>query len=299
MIVIWVNHINHQICICNCSRFALLVLIMLRNFIYCRGLDKDCIIKISGFWISFWPCVLENGIWNYISLTGYLVGPPILWCNDLFPSNFSWKFCWSYFYNVLYFCCQGHLLVLENFHSLKLNHGIMEAGYVDHQAATLKSNISDSKALHDAQNSSISMTATVDTSGNLLVGMSAIRLMFSFWKQDLHVFNFYYVLHLLKDLKCCVQLPFCRLSSPLMNLLFLSFFRSASFRLILCIQSADAGALYFWPFLETYFMVLSIGICRNQFSYPHLDLVVSWFISYFAALDKLGSKNCQQDSGVH
>lgn len=151
----------------------------------------------------------------------------------------------------------------------------MEAGYVDHQAATLKSNISDSKALHDAQNSSISMTATVDTSGNLLVGMSAIRLIFSFWKQDLHVFNFYYVLHALKDLKCCVQLPFCRLSSPLMNLLFLSFFRSASFRLILCIQSADAGALYFWPFLETYFMVLSIGICRNQFSYPHLDLVVS------------------------
>lgn len=145
----------------------------------------------------------------------------------------------------------------------------MEAGYVDHQAATLKSNISDSKALHDAQNSSISMTATVDTSGNLVLGMSAILS-----PSGNKIYTCLISIMFCTCLKCCVQLPFCRLSSPLMNL-FLSFFRSASFRLILCIQSADAGALYFWPFLETYFMVLSIGICRNQFSYPHLDLVVS------------------------
>lgn len=74
---------------------------------------------------------------------------------------------------------KGHLLLLESFNSLKLNHGIMEVGYVDHQSATLPSNISDSKAVHDAQNSSISMTATMDTSGNLVIGSSRQLVGFS------------------------------------------------------------------------------------------------------------------------
>ncbi|KAL6967920.1 hypothetical protein U1Q18_033725 [Sarracenia purpurea var. burkii] len=39
---------------------------------------------------------------------------------------------------------KGHLLLLENFNSFKLNHGLMEMGYVDHQAATLHSSVSDS-----------------------------------------------------------------------------------------------------------------------------------------------------------
>ncbi|KAK1434737.1 hypothetical protein QVD17_00487 [Tagetes erecta] len=58
---------------------------------------------------------------------------------------------------------KGHLLVIENFSSLKLNHGLMEAGYVGHQDATLRPG---------AEPSSISMTATMDTSGNLVLGSS-------------------------------------------------------------------------------------------------------------------------------
>ncbi|XP_047326963.1 glycine oxidase [Impatiens glandulifera] len=60
---------------------------------------------------------------------------------------------------------KGHLLVLENFNSLKLNHGIMEAGYVAHKDAGLGS-------VSDPVQTSISMTATMDTSGNLILGSS-------------------------------------------------------------------------------------------------------------------------------
>lgn len=60
---------------------------------------------------------------------------------------------------------KGHLLVLENFNSLKLNHGIMEAGYLAHKDAALGSVL-------DPVQTSISMTATMDTSGNLVLGSS-------------------------------------------------------------------------------------------------------------------------------
>ncbi|KAM7527495.1 hypothetical protein LguiB_030905 [Lonicera macranthoides] len=66
---------------------------------------------------------------------------------------------------------KGHLLVIENFKSLELNHGLMEAGYVDHLAA-MKSTVSDSESVHDAQTLSISMTATMDAFGNLVLGSS-------------------------------------------------------------------------------------------------------------------------------
>lgn len=63
---------------------------------------------------------------------------------------------------------KGHLLVIENFNSFKLNHGLMEAGYIGHQYATLQPGNID----HHAETSSISMTATMDTLGNLVLGSS-------------------------------------------------------------------------------------------------------------------------------
>lgn len=60
---------------------------------------------------------------------------------------------------------QGHLLVLENFNSLKLNHASMEAGYVGHHDLTLHPGQVD-----HGQILSISMTATTDVIGNLVLG---------------------------------------------------------------------------------------------------------------------------------
>ncbi|VVB15419.1 unnamed protein product [Arabis nemorensis] len=62
---------------------------------------------------------------------------------------------------------KGHLLVVENFDSFHLNHGIMEAGYVDHQSASAPGlDVEEERML------SISMTATMDTTGNLVLGSS-------------------------------------------------------------------------------------------------------------------------------
>ncbi|XP_059445716.1 uncharacterized protein LOC132177408 isoform X2 [Corylus avellana] len=61
---------------------------------------------------------------------------------------------------------KGHLLVLENFNALQLNHGLMEAGYVNHQT------ISASGPLDHGQALSVSMTATMDAMGNLVLGSS-------------------------------------------------------------------------------------------------------------------------------
>ena len=68
----------------------------------------------------------------------------------------------------LILCKQGHLLVIENFNSFKLNHGLMEVGYVGHQDSTFK------PKTFDAETVSISMTATMDTLGNLIFGKSNI-----------------------------------------------------------------------------------------------------------------------------
>lgn len=67
---------------------------------------------------------------------------------------------------------QGHLLVIENFKSLNLNHGLMELGYVNHKSATLSSTTTDSGSGYDANTSSVSMTATMDMSGRLVLGNS-------------------------------------------------------------------------------------------------------------------------------
>lgn len=69
-----------------------------------------------------------------------------------------------------WFMWQGHLLVLENFKSFNLNHGLMEAGYVNHESAALSSTTSDSGTGYDANTASISMTATMDLSGRLVLG---------------------------------------------------------------------------------------------------------------------------------
>ncbi|KAK9993060.1 hypothetical protein SO802_022763 [Lithocarpus litseifolius] len=67
---------------------------------------------------------------------------------------------------------KGHLLVLENFDALQLNHGLMEVGYVDHQTGTQFPTISASEPYDDRQALSVSMTATLDAMGNLVLGSS-------------------------------------------------------------------------------------------------------------------------------
>lgn len=64
---------------------------------------------------------------------------------------------------------QGHLLVVENFDTFHLNHGIMEAGYANHQSASASGLDVDERML------SISMTATMDTTGNLILGNLAFE----------------------------------------------------------------------------------------------------------------------------
>lgn len=63
---------------------------------------------------------------------------------------------------------KGFLLVLENFNFLRLNHGLMEAGYASHQNYV----ISEQRRVDCEEALSISMTATIDACGNLLLGSS-------------------------------------------------------------------------------------------------------------------------------
>ncbi|XP_021310660.1 uncharacterized protein LOC8058997 isoform X2 [Sorghum bicolor] len=68
---------------------------------------------------------------------------------------------------------KGHLLVLEKFDKVKLNHALMEVGYVDHQIAKPNSTHMASESSEDELGAlSVSMTATVDTKGNLVLGSS-------------------------------------------------------------------------------------------------------------------------------
>uniref|UniRef100_A0A0D9XFK7 FAD-dependent oxidoreductase domain-containing protein 1 n=1 Tax=Leersia perrieri TaxID=77586 RepID=A0A0D9XFK7_9ORYZ len=68
---------------------------------------------------------------------------------------------------------KGHLLVLEKFNKLKLNHGVMELGYVGHQVAKSNNTPLSSESSEDEHGAlSISMTATLNTKGNLILGSS-------------------------------------------------------------------------------------------------------------------------------
>ncbi|KAJ0110880.1 hypothetical protein Patl1_03122 [Pistacia atlantica] len=62
---------------------------------------------------------------------------------------------------------KGHLLVLENFNPLKLNHGTMEVGYTYHHNLTMHPGRQE-----NGQMLSISMGATTDMTGNLVLGSS-------------------------------------------------------------------------------------------------------------------------------
>uniref|UniRef100_A0A3N7HKF3 FAD-dependent oxidoreductase domain-containing protein 1 n=1 Tax=Populus trichocarpa TaxID=3694 RepID=A0A3N7HKF3_POPTR len=67
---------------------------------------------------------------------------------------------------------KGHLVVLENFSSFRLDHGLMEMGYVDHLHDALDRKSSHSVKVEEGQTPSVSMTATMDTMGNLVLGSS-------------------------------------------------------------------------------------------------------------------------------
>ncbi|XP_010268126.1 PREDICTED: uncharacterized protein LOC104605186 [Nelumbo nucifera] len=67
---------------------------------------------------------------------------------------------------------KGHLLVVENSNMLQLNHGLMEVGYVDHQMVSQCYTNNASKFVDHDQTLSISMTATMDAMGNLVLGSS-------------------------------------------------------------------------------------------------------------------------------
>ncbi|XP_020598669.1 uncharacterized protein LOC110038241 isoform X2 [Phalaenopsis equestris] len=61
---------------------------------------------------------------------------------------------------------KGHLIVSDNFNGIQLNHGLMEVGYIIHQSASSQP-VENTRHL-----SSVSMTATIDMNGNLVLGSS-------------------------------------------------------------------------------------------------------------------------------
>ncbi|KAK9146138.1 hypothetical protein Sjap_006041 [Stephania japonica] len=67
---------------------------------------------------------------------------------------------------------KGQLLVLEKFNLLPLNHAVMEIGYVDHQVASLDPDLSTSDVVDSHRALTISMSATTDAMGNLVLGSS-------------------------------------------------------------------------------------------------------------------------------
>lgn len=67
---------------------------------------------------------------------------------------------------------KGHLLVLESFHQMQLKHGLMEVGYVDHKMAKQLATSASEVAGEEQALTSISMTATTDMMGNLVLGSS-------------------------------------------------------------------------------------------------------------------------------
>lgn len=61
--------------------------------------------------------------------------------------------------------------MVEKFDKVKLNHGLMEVGYADYQIAKSNSTNMASESREDEHGDlSISMTATLDTKGNLVLG---------------------------------------------------------------------------------------------------------------------------------
>ncbi|RWR80116.1 D-amino acid dehydrogenase-like protein [Cinnamomum micranthum f. kanehirae] len=67
---------------------------------------------------------------------------------------------------------KGHLLVLENFNQFELKHGLMEAGYADHKIVKPLPSSASGVTEEEQTLTSISMTATTDSMGNLVLGNS-------------------------------------------------------------------------------------------------------------------------------
>eukprot|EP01018_Ginkgo_biloba_P033113 Gb_37953 [translate_table: standard] len=86
---------------------------------------------------------------------------------------------------------RGHLLVLETLHPLHLNHALMEIGYCDHQIASSLSDDPSVEIVHSSFDTlSVSMTATVDSKGHLVLGMSLLSVAAkSFGKGDTRCFE--------------------------------------------------------------------------------------------------------------
>ena len=61
--------------------------------------------------------------------------------------------------------------MLEKFDKVKLNHALMEVGYIGHHIAKPNSTHMASESSEDELGAlSVSMTATIDTKGNLVLG---------------------------------------------------------------------------------------------------------------------------------
>ncbi|XP_050937155.1 uncharacterized protein LOC103492582 isoform X2 [Cucumis melo] len=101
---------------------------------------------------------------EYLSSVDLLSMEPALLIGDSCGAAFLPNDCQLDAYSTAAFIQKGHLLVIENFNSLHVNHGLMEVGYVNHQALTLAKDFE--------QTSSVSMTATMDVQGNLILGSS-------------------------------------------------------------------------------------------------------------------------------
>lgn len=68
---------------------------------------------------------------------------------------------------------KGHLLVLERPQTLQLSHGLMEIGYCNHQIASVLPDVSPTNIVHSSLHTlSVSMTATIDSEGSLVLGSS-------------------------------------------------------------------------------------------------------------------------------
>lgn len=79
--------------------------------------------------------------------------------------------------------------MLENFSSLKLNHGLMEVGYVDHLHKTVDCKKAASELVDHGQTLSVSMTATMDAVRNLVLGKS-FKLLLCILQYHQSFFNF-------------------------------------------------------------------------------------------------------------
>lgn len=87
---------------------------------------------------------------------------------------------------------KGHLLVLERPKTLQLNHGLMEIGYCNHQIASVLPDASSTNVVDSSPHTlSVSMTATIDSEGSLVLGSSRQFAGFDCQPEDVVVNSIY------------------------------------------------------------------------------------------------------------